>query len=84
MHIDRQGWRMTKLLNKALEELEKLPADRQDEVAAMLLDLMARETGDFQLTPEQEAGIGEAIEQVKRGEFARPEDIDAIYARYGG
>ena len=74
---------MTKLLTKAFEELEKLPPERQDELAAMLLDLMARETGDFQLTPEQEAGIREAIEQAKRGEFARPEDIDAIYAKYG-
>lgn len=74
---------MTKLLTKAFEELEKLPPERQDELAAMLLDLMARETGDFELTPEQEAGVREAIEQVKRGEFARSEDIEAIYAKYG-
>lgn len=74
---------MTELLNRALQELAKLPPERQDELAAMLLDLVAREHAEFELTPEQEEGLKKAISQANRGEFAKPEDIEAIFAKYG-
>ncbi len=74
---------MTRLLTRAFAELEKLPADRQDEMAAMLLDLMAGDKADFTLSPEQEAGLRSAIEQANRGEFATREDMDSLFAKYG-
>ena len=74
---------MTKLLNKAFERIAKLPAERQDEVAAMLLDFLENEHIDFELTPEQEAELKEAIARADRGEFASQSDVDAVFGKYG-
>lgn len=74
---------MTELLSRAFQELAKLPPERQDELAAMLLDFIVHEREEFELTPEQEAGLKEAIARADRGEFASQEEVDALFRKYG-
>lgn len=57
---------MTKLLDKAIEEVRKLPANRQDEAADILLFLAAQETADLQLSPDQEAEVERRMESEPR------------------
>lgn len=76
---------MTELLTKAFAELNKLSSERQDELARMLLELVATDgrIDSFILTPEQEAGLREAIERADRGEFASDEEVEAVYRKFG-
>lgn len=74
---------MTRLLNKAFKEIAKLPPERQDELAVHLLDLIEGQDVEFELTPEQEAELKEAIARADRGEFAPQSEVDAIFRKYG-
>ena len=42
---------MTKLLEKAIAEIRRLPDERQDEAAEILLELAAQDSGEYQLQP---------------------------------
>lgn len=74
---------MTKLLDKAFREIAKLPPERQDELAALLLDLIEDKDVEFELTPEQEAELKAAIGRADRGEFASHSEVAAIFRKYG-
>lgn len=62
---------MTKLLEKALKEVAKLPASEQDAVAAILLEELASEqrwTESFAKSQEQLAKLAEdAVAEYKAG-----------------
>lgn len=62
---------MTKLLEKALEQVAKLPASEQDAVAAILLEELASEqrwAESFAKTQDQFAKLAEeAIAEYKAG-----------------
>jgi hypothetical protein len=62
---------MTKLLEKALEEVAKLPASEQDAVAAILLEELASEqrwSESFAKSQDQLAKLAqEAITEYKAG-----------------
>lgn len=70
---------MSKLLEKAIAEIRKLPEERQEEMAAALLFLMNAETAP-RLTPEQEA---EVRASMAAREFLSDEDVEVLYRRYG-
>ena len=74
---------MTELLNKAFARIAKLSPERQDELAAYLLDLLEDKDVDFELTPEQEAELKEAMARADRGEFAPQAEVDAMFRKYG-
>ena len=48
---------MTKLLEKAIAEIRKLPDDRQDEAAEVLLSIASQDPDDYRLSPEQLADL---------------------------
>lgn len=77
---------MTELLVKAFEELSKLPDDRQNELARMLLDVAESDRllakGVYQLTPEQWAEVDAAI--AEEGDDASEEEVEAFFARWRG
>ena len=52
---------MTKLLEKAIAEIRRLPVERQDEAAEILLELAAQDSGEYQLSPEQVADLEERL-----------------------
>ena len=44
---------MTELLERAIAEIRRLPAQRQDEAAEMLLEMAAQDASDLGLSAEQ-------------------------------
>ena len=72
---------MTKRFDEAVAEIRKLPAEQQDRVADLLIELTGREEEVPALTPEQVAGVHLALEQVKRGEFASDESVERLLYR---
>lgn len=48
---------MTKLLEHAFEKAKTLPADRQDEIGEMLLELVEQDNSGLQLSQAQEAEV---------------------------
>ncbi len=75
---------MTKLLDRAIEQARELPAEMQDELAAMLLSFMGEndQEGVYELTPEEEADLDEADREIERGEIATEEEVRAMWAKY--
>lgn len=77
---------MTELLTKAFEHLSKLPAERQDELARMLIDVAESDRllseGAGQLTPEQWAEVDAAL--AEENDDATEEEVEALFARWRG
>jgi hypothetical protein len=48
---------MTQLLDRAIAKTKTLSASRQDEMAAMLLEIANQETSAMQLSPAQQAEV---------------------------
>jgi predicted transcriptional regulator len=74
---------MTQLFEHAVETVRSLPAETQDELARLLLQLAGEDQPVVQLTPEEEAALDESMRQAERGEFATDEEVRAIWAKYG-
>lgn len=76
---------MTKLLDQALAEVRELPEQEQELAAQSLLVFaeLARQ-GTYPLSAEERTAIEEAKAQVRGGEFASDEDVEAAYARFRG
>ena len=73
---------MTKLLEQAVETVRGLPPEIQDELARMLLQLAGEDQPLFQLSPEEEASLGESLTQADSGQFATDEQVRAIWAKH--
>ncbi len=71
---------MTKRFEEAVAEIRKLPAEQQERVADLLIELTAKEEAPA-LTPEQVAGVHVALEQVRRREFASDESVERLLYR---
>jgi len=74
---------MTKLLEQAVETVRGLPAEVQDELARILLQLAGTDQPVVQLSAEEEASLAESLVQADRGEFATDEQVRAIWAKHG-
>ncbi len=61
---------MTKLLDTAIEKTHRLPANRQDDAAKVLLTIVEQSDADApSLTPEQIVGVHEAIAEADAGDL---------------
>jgi hypothetical protein len=69
---------MTKLLEHAVDTVRALPAEVQDELARLLLQLAGEEQPVIQLTAEERADLADADAEIARGEFATDEQIRAM------
>jgi predicted transcriptional regulator len=75
---------MTTLFDQAVETVRSLPAERQDEIARLLLEIAGEDNASVvQLTPDEEMSLDESMAQAARGEFATDEEIRAIWAKHG-
>jgi hypothetical protein len=70
---------MTRLLEKAIAEIRRLPDDRQDEVAEILLEIAAHGPGDYELSPEQLADLEERL--AGPPDYATEEETAALFER---
>ena len=73
---------MTKLLDQAVEKVQALPAEMQDEAARMLLVYAGGEEPTIELTREEEADLIEALAEMARREFASEDQVDAVLSKY--
>jgi hypothetical protein len=74
---------MTKLLEKGIAAVKALPADRQDMIGALLLDIAEADSRKYMLTPEQLAELELSIAQADRGEFATEAEVEAMWKKFG-
>jgi hypothetical protein len=72
---------MTKLMEKAISKLRRLPVKRQDELAEVILDLA--QDANYKLTTEQTSEIETAIEEADRGQFASEAELVALWKKFG-
>jgi len=73
---------MTKLLQRALEAVSKLPADSQDEIARAMLSLAGNDGEPEAVNPDDLSAVMEGLAQARRGEFATDEEVEAALRRF--
>ena len=73
---------MTKLLERALEAVRKLPADSQDEIARAMLNLAGNDGEPEIIEPADLPAVMEGLAQARRREFATDEEVEAALRRF--
>ncbi|SHK82714.1 hypothetical protein SAMN05444159_4286 [Bradyrhizobium lablabi] len=73
---------MTKLLEKALEAVRRLPPGSQDEIARAMLTLAGDEEEPEAIDPAHLPSVLEGLAQAKRRQFATDEDVEAAFRRF--
>lgn len=71
---------MTKLMERAISKLRRLPEKRQDELAEFLIEL-AEHPATHRLTKDQVAEVELAIKEVAQGKVASKKEMDALWRR---
>jgi hypothetical protein len=73
---------MTKLLEKALEVVRRLPPDSQDEIARAILMLSGNEAEPEEVDPAHLPALLAGLAQAERREFASDDEIEAAFRRF--
>ena len=73
---------MNKLLEQAVEKVQALPPEMQDQAARILLAYAGDEEPILALTPDEEADLMEAQAEMQRGEFASDAEVEAVLSKY--
>ncbi|HSA66403.1 MAG TPA: hypothetical protein VLD66_08520 [Methyloceanibacter sp.] len=73
---------MTKLLRQALEAVQKLPPESQDEIARAMLILAGDETTPEAIDPAHLPDVLEGLAQARRREFASDAEVEAAFRRF--
>jgi len=76
------GGYMTKLLEKALEAVRRLPPDSQDEIARAMLSLTGAQVEPEEIDPEHLSDVLEGLAQAKRRQFATDVEIESAFRRF--
>jgi hypothetical protein len=73
---------MTKLLEKALEAVRRLPPDSQDHIALAMLSLSGNDEEPEEIDPTHLPDVLEGLAQAKRREFASDAEVEAAFRRF--
>ena len=73
---------MTKLLERALEAVRRLPADSQDEIARAMLQLAAGDGEPEEVDAAHLPAVLEGLTQAQRRELANDADVEAAFRRF--
>jgi hypothetical protein len=73
---------MTKLLEKAIEAVRRLPPDGQDEIALAMLTLSDGEGEPEDFDPAHLPALLSGLAQAERREFASDAEIEAAFRRF--
>jgi hypothetical protein len=73
---------MTKLLERALEAVRKLPANSQDEIALAMLSLAGNNGDPEVIDADHLPAVMEGLAQARRREFATDEEVEAALRRF--
>ncbi|MBV8849270.1 MAG: hypothetical protein JOZ16_06755 [Methylobacteriaceae bacterium] len=74
---------MTELLEFAMRSASQLSDERQDYLARALLQLLEGEQIPEPTDPAHVDAIRCGLAQIRRGEFATEDDIEAVYRSFG-
>jgi predicted transcriptional regulator len=69
-------------IEQILERVRTWPAERQEDAAAILLEMEQQDSSFYELSEEELAEIEVALEEADRGEFATDEEMKALFDRY--
>jgi hypothetical protein len=72
---------MNKRFEQAVAEIRKLPDERQDQVAELLIELASEDGNPPSLTTEQVEGVHLAWRQAELREFASDENVERLLYR---
>jgi len=73
---------MTKLLERALAAVRRLPANTQDEIARAMLALAGDEGNLETIDPAHLPDVLESLAQAKRRQFATDLEVEAAFHRF--
>jgi hypothetical protein len=73
---------MTKLLDKALEAVRRLPPGNQDEIAHAMLTLAGDAEEAEAIEPAHLSAVLEGLTQAKRRQFATDDEVEAAFRRF--
>ena len=73
---------MTKLLEKALEAVRRLPPDGQDEIALAMLTLSGHDGEPQDIDDGHLPAVLEGLAQAKRRELATDAEVEAAFRRF--
>ncbi len=73
---------MTKLLKRALEAVEKLPPESQDEIARAMLALAGDDGAPETIDPAHLPEVLSGMAQAQRQEFASDDEVEAAFRRF--
>jgi hypothetical protein len=75
---------MTKLLDQALELARGLPAELQDDIARVVLQLAGDDGAErVILSSDERSAIAASKAAASRGDFASDEQVRAVWAKHG-
>jgi hypothetical protein len=81
-HAKRYPLRMTKLLDKALERVRRLPSENQDEIARAMLQFAGNDAEPEIIDAAHLSAVLEGLGQRSRGEYATDEEVEAAFRRF--
>lgn len=70
---------MTSKLEQAITALSNLPVDRQEELAAVIIDAAVP---TIEWSDELRAAVDEGLADAEAGRFADPAKVEATFARF--
>jgi hypothetical protein len=73
---------MTKLLEKALATVRRLPPESQDEIALAMLTLAGEGGTPEEVDPAHLPDVLESLAQARRREFATDTEVEAAFRRF--
>jgi hypothetical protein len=73
---------MTKLLEKALETVRRLPEDAQNEIARAMLNMAGDQGEPEPIDPAHVIDVLESLAQARRREFASDAEVEAAFRRF--
>jgi hypothetical protein len=73
---------MTKLLEKALEAVRRLPPDSQDQIALAMLSLSGKGGEPEEVEPTHLSAVLEGLAQAKHRQFSTDAEVEAAFRRF--
>ena len=73
---------MTKLLERALEAVRRLPPSAQDEIARAMLHLAAGDGEPQEVDAAHLPAVLEGLAQAERRQFASDAEVEAAFRRF--
>jgi predicted transcriptional regulator len=73
---------MTKLLEKVVDAVRRLPPESQDKIARAMLHLVAGDEEAEPVDPAHLSAVLEGLAQARRGELATDAEVEAAFRRF--